>query len=213
MLASAGMTEKVAGVALTILQTDMILYIHGFNSSPASFKARLLRDKLESMNLGHEFLAPDLPHLPSQAIKILEKEIAGRDPRSITLVGSSLGGCYATWLAEKYGVRAVLVNPAVKAHQLLKDDLGPQKNLHSGEEYELTERHIEELKTLDVSMISDPSRYLLLVTTGDEVLDYRQAVQKYQGAAQMVIEGGDHGFSNFGDYLDRVLRFSGYGAL
>lgn len=186
----------------------MVIYIHGFNSSPDSLKARLLREKLESFGRGGEFLCPALHHLPSEAMKVLEAGVSTLDPGSVTLVGSSLGGHYATWLVEKYGFKAVLVNPAVGLAELLEPALGPQKNLYTGEEYLLTPRHLQELKSYEVPVIARPERYLLLIQTGDEVLDYRKAMEKYRGTRQIVIEGGDHGFRNFPDHLDMVLDFA-----
>jgi predicted esterase YcpF (UPF0227 family) len=124
------------------------------------------------------------------------------------LIGSSLGGFYAACLAEHYARRAVLVNPAVRPHELLSGYLGPQKNIYTGAEYEFTTQHVDELKALDVATIT-PSRYLLLTRTGDEVLDYRDAVEKFRGARQWAVPGGDHGFGDFGNYLDAVLDFCG----
>ncbi|HEX6827510.1 MAG TPA: YqiA/YcfP family alpha/beta fold hydrolase [Burkholderiales bacterium] len=185
-----------------------VIYVHGFNSSPASAKARVLREWLEALGRGDEFRCPALPHLPSGAAEVLEAAAAGTPPGELTLLGSSLGGFYATWLAERSGCRAVLVNPAVRPWELFAASLGPQKNLYTGEEYLLTVRHIEELRALEAEPITRPERYLLLVTTGDEVLDYRRAVEKYRGATQVVVQGGDHGFSDFADYLDLILDFA-----
>ena len=184
----------------------MLIYIHGFNSSPASFKAKVLRERLAALGRADEFVAPALPHSPAAAAALLA-EFARRHAQAV-LVGSSLGGYYATWLAENFGLRAVLVNPAVRPYELLAAYVGTQKNLHTGEDYEFTAQHIAELCALEVGAIT-PERYLLMVETGDEVLDYRQAIEKYRGAQQLVIEGGDHGFSDFADYLDRVLAFAG----
>ncbi len=184
----------------------MIVYIHGFNSSPASFKAKLLRERLAARGRANEFAAPALPNGPAAAAALLA-DLARTHPQAL-LVGSSLGGYYATWLAERYALRAVLVNPAVRPYELLAGNVGRQKNFHTGEEYDFTARHIEELRALEVETIT-AERYLLLVETADEVLDYRLAVGKYRGAQQIVIEGGDHGFSDFADYLDRVLAFAG----
>ena len=183
----------------------MLIYVHGFNSSPASAKANLLKEKLEALGRGAEFSAPTLPHQPAQAAALLDA-LAGGQPGA-TLIGSSLGGYYATWLAEKHPVKAVLVNPAVRPYALLRPALGLQKNLYTGQEYEFTPRHLEELAALEVPAITRPERYLLMVQTGDEVLDYRTAVARYRGCRQVVIEGGDHGFSDFVDYLDLVLAF------
>ena len=186
----------------------MLIYIHGFNSSARSFKAGLLHERMVRLGLVAYYACPDLAHRPRQAMGQLEALIK-ESPRTATaLVGSSLGGFYATWLAEKYRLKAVLVNPAVRPYELLQDYLGPQKNLYTGIEYELTERHLAELRELEVPSIT-PEHYLLMVQAGDEVLDYRQAVEKYRDAQQIVIEGGDHGFSTFATYLDTVLRFCG----
>jgi predicted esterase YcpF (UPF0227 family) len=137
----------------------------------------------------------------------LLRDAVERSPDA-ALIGSSLGGYYATWLVERYTLRAVLVNPAVRPYELLNGARGPQKNLYTGEEYELTAQHIDELKALEVTSIT-PERYLLLTRTGDEVLDYRDGVEKYCGARQSVIPGGDHGFGDFEKYLDAALAFCG----
>lgn len=187
----------------------MLFYIHGFNSSPASFKAGAIKRELERRGRTHEFLAPALPHSPAAAAALLEQVV--RAHGDACLIGSSLGGYYATWLAETCGVRAVLLNPAVRPYERLAGAVGRQKNFHTGEEYDFTAQHIAELRALEVEPIT-PARYLLMVETGDEVLDYRSAVERYRGARQLVIEGGDHGFSDFADYLDRVFEFCGIAA-
>jgi predicted esterase YcpF (UPF0227 family) len=182
----------------------MLVYIHGFNSSPASFKARVLHERLATRGRRNEFAAPALPHSPAAAASLLEALIA-QHPHSV-LVGSSLGGFYATWLAERHALRAVLVNPAVRPYELLAGHVGRQKNFHSGEEYDFTLEHVAELRALEVEAI-DPRHYFLMVETGDEVLDYRHALEKYRGARQLVIDGGDHGFSDFADHADAALDF------
>jgi predicted esterase YcpF (UPF0227 family) len=138
---------------------------------------------------------------------VREIERLGIGP-STCLVGSSLGGFYATYLAEKHGARAVLINPAIEPHIGLRTYLGPQKNLYTGEPYELTERHLEAWARLVVPAIR-PQRYLLIVETGDEVLDYRQAVERYAGARQIVVPGGDHSLRSFPDHLPTILQFAG----
>jgi predicted esterase YcpF (UPF0227 family) len=185
----------------------LIVYVHGFNSSPASFKAGLIKRELERRGRGAEFLAPALPHRPAAAIALLE-QLLGAEPQ-VSLIGSSLGGYYSTFLAECHGWRAVLVNPSVRPYDTLAGCIGRQKNLYTAEEYDFTAGHVAELHALDVAAITRAERYLLLVTTGDELLDYRQAVGKYRAARQVVVEGGDHGFSTFADHLDTVLEFAG----
>jgi len=186
----------------------VIIYLHGFNSSPQSGKAQYLKRTLDRQGKGAEFVCPQLPHRPDRAAAVVEAEMARQPKEKITLVGSSLGGFYATWLAEKHSVRAVLINPAIEPHIGLRAYLGEQKNLHTGEPYQLTEAHLREWRELWAPRIT-PSRYLLIVETGDEVLDYRKAVQRYAGADQVVIEGGDHSLQSFPQHLPRILEFAG----
>ena len=181
----------------------MIVYLHGFNSSPRSHKAQVLGRYMEGRGLATEFACPALPPLAGDAMKAIQPWIAKRP----CLVGSSLGGFYATHLAEKHGLQAVLINPAIDPHIGLRAYLGPQRNLHTGEPYELTEGHLAEWEELYVPRIT-PARYLLIVETGDEVLDYRRAVERYAGAQQVVIQGGDHSLQSYPQHLARILEFS-----
>jgi uncharacterized protein len=187
----------------------MLIYLHGFNSSPQSTKARQLGARLQAMGRAGQYACPALPDRPAQAIALLEREMSRVPASALTLVGSSLGGYYATWLAETHGVRAVLVNPAITPYLGLRSYLGTQRNLYTGTPYELTEQHLAELEALWVERIARPDRYYLMVTTGDEVLDYREAAEKYVGAKQLVVQGSDHGFAEFEQYLDSVLEFAG----
>ncbi len=185
----------------------LILYLHGFNSSPSSFKARAFAEHLRRLGRSDEFVCPALPVSPTSAIRAAEDAIESHAGERIGLVGSSMGGYYATWLAEKYDLRAALVNPAVQPYDLLRDLLGVQKNFHSGAQYTLTLQLVEQLRQFDVAKLGKPERYLLLTQTGDEVLDYRAAVKKYYGARQVVIDGGDHSFVGFERYIAPILEF------
>jgi hypothetical protein len=186
----------------------MLIYLHGFNSSPDSFKANLLKHHLETSGRGGEFLCPKLPWQFSAAAALIDSSLCSSGKSSVALVGSSLGGYYATYFAEKYGLPAVLINPAVYPYLSLRNYLGVQTNLYTGETYVLRAEHIEELKALEVKRITRPERYLLLTRTGDEVLDYREAVEKFAGSSQLVIDGGDHAFRDFARYVQRVADFA-----
>lgn len=183
-----------------------ILYLHGFRSSPQSFKARAVAEAMAERGLASLFFCPALSHEPRLAMAQAETILAEQGP--LTLVGSSLGGYYATWLAEKHDLAAVLVNPAVLAHLSLADYLGPQTNLYTGEVFQFTPTHVAELEALALAELT-PSRYWLLVEEGDEVLDYRQALARYQGGRQTVLPGGDHSFTRFGEYVPQILEFAG----
>ena len=184
-----------------------ILYLHGFCSSPASWKARLLGEHLGTAGLGDRFACPLLSPVPLAAIATAEALLASREAPT-TLVGSSLGGYYASWLAEKHDLRAVLINPAVMAPVLLAGLVGTHTNFHTGETFEFTREHVEQLCALDTPAVT-PSRYLLLVETGDEVLDYRQAVARYAGSRQSILQGGDHSFTRFPDLIPQIIEFCG----
>lgn len=187
----------------------MIVYLHGFNSSPQSNKAEVMRRYMEARGRGEQYACPALPPLAREAIATIEALGAGR-MASLCFVGSSLGGFYATYFAEKHGAKAVLINPAIDPHIGLRPYLGRQENLHTGEPYELTEAHLEGWKRLYCERLT-PSRYFLIVETGDEVLDYRKAVERYAGARQLVIEGGDHSLQSFPRHLPAILEFAGIG--
>jgi predicted esterase YcpF (UPF0227 family) len=186
----------------------VIIYLHGFNSSPLSHKAQVLGNYMAGEGLATQYVCPALPPLAHEAIALVELLIAAAPPKSLCFVGSSLGGFYATYLAEKHAARAVLINPAIDPHVGLRSYLGTQKNLHTGEPYELTAAHLRDWEKLYVPRIT-PERYLLLVETGDEVLDFRKAVARYAGSEQVVVRGGDHSFQSFPEYLSRILRFAG----
>lgn len=192
----------------------MIVYLHGFRSAPASIKARALKARMAERGQADAFWCEQLPVSPHAAIALAEKEIGRRlaaDPaHRPTLVGSSLGGYYATWLAERWDLNAVLVNPAVVAPLSLEAYVGPQTNMYTGETFAFTHQHIAELRALELPRLSRPERFWLMVETGDEVLDYRAAVARYAGARHSVFEGGDHGFSRWPAMLDAVIDFAGH---
>jgi len=189
----------------------VIVYLHGFRSSPQSFKARLLDARLEALGRGNEWLCPTLPVSPVETVALVEREIAARaqaDER-ITLIGSSLGGFFATHLAEKHGWRAVLLNPAVVPDRDLSKYLGEQPLWHGGGSIVVEPRHLDELRALAVTKVTEPQRYYLIAATGDEVLDYREMLAHYPGAKTRLIDGSDHGISEFADYVDDVIQFCG----
>lgn len=188
----------------------VLVYLHGFNSSPQSHKAQVLGRYMAERGLAAQYECPALAPLATEAIEAVEALMKARSGSAFSFVGSSLGGFYATYLAERHGAKAALVNPAIDPHIGLRAYLGRQQNLHTGEPYELTESHLEAWRRLVVPRLS-PQRYLLLVETGDEVLDYRKAVERYAGAEQVIVQGGDHSLQSFPRHLARILAFAGLG--
>lgn len=185
----------------------MILYLHGFRSSPHSFKARLMAQHMAAAGRAAEFFCPQLPPSPRQSVALAEQIMADNAPADITLVGSSLGGYYACWLAEQSGCKAVLLNPAVQPPHDLERYVGTSTWYHSGEPFEFKAGYVDELRAYAIGAISRPGRYFLLAATGDEVLDWRDMVAHYPGARQRIIAGSDHGMGDFAAYLPEVMAF------
>jgi len=186
----------------------MIIYLHGFNSAPASYKARAMQAYMDARGFGDRFICPALPHQPEAAIGLIETVYTHHAAQDVTFVGSSLGGFYATWFAEKYARRAVLINPAIRPDLGLEAFLGPQQNLYTGEPFELTRSHLAGWRALVVERV-DPERYLLVLETGDELLDWRETARKYEGARTVIRDGGDHTLQSFPEHLPRILAFAG----
>ncbi|GAB3440977.1 alpha/beta fold hydrolase [Massilia solisilvae] len=191
----------------------MILYLHGFRSSPRSFKARVVFEQMKAAGRADELVCPQLPASPSAAMELVLKLVERYPADELAIIGSSLGGFYATWLAERLGCRAVLLNPAVDPLKDLEQHVGVTTAWHSDEPFEFKQEYIGELAALRVAHITRPERYFLLAATGDEVLDYRDMVRHYAGARQHVIESSNHAIPEFPQYVDEVLAFCGKKAL
>jgi len=189
----------------------VIVYLHGFRSSPASRKATMLRQAMASRDRSAEYLCPALPASPARAVKAVESLVQGLAPERLALIGSSLGGYYATWLAERLGCRAVLLNPAIRPQDDLANHLGEQPVFFSDASIDFRREYLGELDSIDTPTITRPERYLLIAAMGDTVIDYRAMMRKYSGARQIIIEGSDHELSDFADHLEDVLAFCGQG--
>ena len=188
-----------------------IIYLHGFNSSPQSAKAQQFLQAAEADYPTIKVHCPHLHHQPLQAmarvIKLVQQLPDGSD-NNIGFVGSSLGGFYATWLADYCSSRAVLINPAVRPDKLLQDYLGSQRNYHDDQlSYELTQQHLQELEQLQIQPVKTPENLWVLLQIADEILDYRQAVTWYQGCPIDVQEGGSHAYDNFIEMIPQIMTF------
>lgn len=184
----------------------MIIYIHGFGSSGRGMKSLRLRDFFVSKK--RAIIAPSLSYIPELAIDTLEQLIHSYD-EEIVLMGSSLGGFYAIYLAEKYGLKAILINPAVDSSKTLKRVLNLEKtakNYYDDSRFAWTENHVNMLLQYRVKEVKK-GKYFLLTQKGDEVLDYQEAVEKLSGHQMHVQEGGDHAFANIEDYFEEIEAF------
>jgi predicted esterase YcpF (UPF0227 family) len=195
------------------MSRGVLVYLHGFRSSPASVKAQQLAAAVAAMPAAErpQLHIPMLNAGPAADIAATAQWVernTGSVRDVLTIVGSSLGGFYATHLAERFDARAVVINPAIRPYDDLKQYVGPQTNMYTGETFVVTDAYFEELRSLAVRRITRPERYLLLVQTGDQVLDYREAVAFYGGAFQYVQGGGDHAFQDFVAQIPAILRFA-----
>ena len=191
-----------------------LVYLHGFNSSPQTVKGRKLAAAAAALDEPPRVHVPALHHRPALAMRDVRAWVGTNvgdhaAPTSLTFVGSSLGGFYATWLAEHYGTRAIVINPSVRPAASLAAHLGPQRNLHTGDAWELTPEHFAELEALTVSSLTRRDRYFLLMRSGDELIDWREAVARYASAWQFVLGGGNHGWEDIDDEIPSMLRFAG----
>jgi predicted esterase YcpF (UPF0227 family) len=186
----------------------MILYLHGFLSSPSSGKARQLQAALEQRGRGTDFLCPALPVSPRGAAEMALALAQLEDPAALTVIGSSLGGYYATWLAQQIDCRAVLLNPAVRPYEHLFTEAGWRRD-YAGQDVEIRAEFADELRALETAALTRLERYFLVAATGDTVIDYRDMLERYAGCTTRLIQGSDHAISDFPAYLPEVLAFCG----
>lgn len=185
-----------------------LIYIHGFLSSPKSTKAQVTHDWLRYHRPDWRFECPFLSSHPAQAKAALEYLLERLPDREIFLLGSSLGGFWATYLAETRNLPAVLINPAVSPQRRFQVLVGQTlKNYHTAETCILTDDDMAELAACDVDRLNNPDLYWLLAQTGDETLDYRDAVAKYRGCRQTVETGGSHAFDGYEGWLPDIVEF------
>ncbi len=185
-----------------------LVYIHGFLSSPRSSKALNVEQWLKRQRPEIRYYCPFLSPYPNEVQECLESLVESLLPQPVYLMGSSMGGFWATYLVEKYNLRAVLINPAVRPFEHMPAYIGKTlKNFHTDHTYCLQPAHIDELAKADVAQVTRSENYWLMVQTGDETLDYRQAVEKYRDCGQLVEPGGDHSFQNFEKWIPEAVTF------
>lgn len=191
-------------------KTTHLLYLHGFRSSPASTKARMTAAAVAERFPLTTWLCPPLPASPRDAMAGVERSIADWPRDSMAIIGSSLGGFYATWLAEKWGCRAVVLNPAVLPARDLARHLGDNAQWHDPEQhFVFEEAYIQELRCQEVARITRPDRYFAVIAKRDEVLDWREMTDHYAGASIKLLPTGDHALTDYAQHLDEVLEFVG----
>lgn len=193
------------------MATTHLLYLHGFRSSPLSRKAQQMHAAVAWRKNVH-WLCPALPPSPAQAMHLVTQALAHWPRERMAVVGSSLGGFYATWVAQSYGCPAVLLNPAVNPARDLARHIGAQTNWHApNQAFFFEPGFVDELRALDAGPLHHPERTLAIIAKGDEVLDWREMQSRYSDCPMRLCEGGDHALSDFPDHLPAILAFLGLG--
>ncbi len=190
-----------------LMTVPHLLYLHGFLSSPQSLKAQQTVAYCDSIGLKGAYTLPFLRSSPTENIRQLCTWIEENTAIDVMLIGSSLGGYYAAYLSEKYNLPAVLINPAVRPFELLQEYVGVHKNYHSDDLYEVKPEHIVQLQDLYIETPQHADKLMILVQTGDETLDYKLALEKYNQSLCIVRLGGDHSYANYVSDLPQIFDF------
>ena len=192
------------------MPSTLLVYLHGFRSSPRSSKAVMTGEAIKTLSTVDnpiEWYCPQLLVSPKASMDMVTAHIDQAKADRVVVIGSSLGGFYTNYLAEKYGCKAVALNPAVRAARELAPHVGMMTAYDNDEPFDFRPEYIDELKALQVEKISNPSRYFLIAAKGDELLDWREMVSFYPGAKHLVLEGSDHGIADYMDHLPKVMEF------
>ena len=192
------------------MTSTLLVYLHGFRSSPRSSKAVMTGQAVRALNNKdeqYEWYCPQLLASPKESMNMVTQYINASKADKVVVVGSSLGGFYTNYLAEKYDCIGIALNPAVRAARELEPHVGMMTAYDSDEPFDFRAEYIDELKALQVETITRPERYFLIAAKGDELLDWQEMVDFYTGAKQLVLEGSDHGISNYSDHLPAVIGF------
>lgn len=190
------------------MKSDLVLiYLHGFLSSPKSEKAQATRRFMATHYPEVTLLVPQIDNYPEKARSQLEELVDSVKNNELRFIGSSMGGFLSTYLMQRVGGKGVLINPAVTPHVLLQNYLGKHVNPYTNQPFELTEKHIGVLEDMYTESVEHPNNIWALLKTGDETLDYREAEALYRNAHLTVVQGGDHSFADYADYLPAIGRF------
>lgn len=186
---------------------QVLIYLHGFLSSPASVKAQATQAYWQAHHPDITFVCPQLPYYPEEAKRFLDELLQTYADARLGFVGSSLGGFLSTYLMEQCQAKAVLINPAAKPHEVLSDYLGEHQHPYTNEKFTLTAEHMQQFLSMYSKVPTTPENYWVLLQTDDETLDYREAETKYRGAKFTIEQGGDHAFQGYERFLPDIFRF------
>ena len=192
------------------MRTTLLVYLHGFRSSPNSTKAVMTGEAVKALSTSehsYEWYCPQLLASPGQSMDMVVQHIDQSKADRIVIIGSSLGGFYTNYLAEKYRCKGITLNPAVYAARELEPHVGMMTAYDSEEPFDFKAEYINELRALQVERIIDPKRYFLIAAKGDELLDWKEMAAFYPRSKQLILEGSDHGIADYATHLPAVIDF------
>jgi predicted esterase YcpF (UPF0227 family) len=190
------------------MTTTHLLYLHGFRSSPQSMKSHKVAARMAAMHPGATWWCPQLPPSPREAMAMVMDGIRDWPERAMAVIGSSLGGFYATHVAEARACKAVLLNPAIDPARDLRKYIGEQVSWHDPDERFFFEpEFVDELRALECGGPAHPENYFAVIAKGDEVLDWKEMTGRYPGARIKLLETGDHALTDFDDHIDELFDF------
>lgn len=192
------------------MKTTLLVYLHGFRSSPNSTKAVMTGEAVRALSSAahvYEWYCPQLLASPKESIDMVVKHIDQSKVDRIVIIGSSLGGFYTNYLAEKYQCKGIALNPAVYAARELEPHVGMMTSYDSEEPFDFKAEYIDELRALQIEKITNPERYFLIAAKGDELLDWKEMAAFYPDSKQLILEGSDHGIADYATHLPAVIQF------
>ena len=192
------------------MAVTLVVYLHGFRSSPNSTKAVMTGEAVRALSTpqsGYEWYCPQLLASPKESMEMVIKHIDQSQFDRMVIIGSSLGGFYTNYLAEKYQCKGIVLNPAVYAARELEPHVGMMTAYDSEDPFDFKAEYIDQLRALQVDAISNPEHYFLIAAKGDELLDWKEMVAFYPGAKQLILEGSDHGIADYATHLPAVIEF------
>jgi hypothetical protein len=199
-----------SSVAMNSPPVTHLLYLHGFRSSPKSTKARMVAARVSERHPDVTWWCPQLPPSPRMAMRMLMEGTASWPKGRMGVIGSSLGGFYATCVAQALACRAVVLNPAVDPARDLAKYIGEQTAWHDpAEHFYFAPEYVDELRALDPGAIREPAKFFAVIAKGDEVLDWREMTSRYSGCRIELLEGSDHALCDFNEHIDAVFEFLG----